>query len=259
MPLFKGNLNGPGELEIDVDVIDEKVKVSSNDQLAEYLEDKLVAGDGVTITILNEGGTEQMMISAEGGGTAYEDPDYLTFTNNVNAVEIGSTVTQVIMNWTRNKDFTSQSLNQGIGGIDPLILTHTHNTSFTTNRTYTITGGDGIKETSESTNIYFRSKRYWGVNNKATQLNDAEIIALGGELATSRLMTKTFDCTNYRRIWICYPQSFGVAHFRVGGFENNDFTRYDVTHINASGGSVAYYLYRYNWDLYGDYYSIEVY
>jgi len=49
-------------------VADEKVKVSSNDTTNDYLENKLVAGSNVGITVLNEGGNEQVQISATVSG-----------------------------------------------------------------------------------------------------------------------------------------------------------------------------------------------
>lgn len=44
-----------------------KVRVSSNDTLAEFLEDKLSAGANVAITVIDEGGEETLRISALGG------------------------------------------------------------------------------------------------------------------------------------------------------------------------------------------------
>lgn len=44
---------------------DEKLKVSANDTTAAYLEDKIVAGDGVKLTVQNEGGNENIKIDAD--------------------------------------------------------------------------------------------------------------------------------------------------------------------------------------------------
>ena len=41
-----------------------KVKVSSDDTTEDFLESKIVAGDGVTVTVLNDGANEQLEISA---------------------------------------------------------------------------------------------------------------------------------------------------------------------------------------------------
>lgn len=51
-----------------VGATDELVKVSTNDTTADYLGNKLVAGTGVTLTVLNAGANEQIEISASGGG-----------------------------------------------------------------------------------------------------------------------------------------------------------------------------------------------
>ena len=44
--------------------IDEKVKVSSNDTLADFLISKIVAGVNITITEINDGGNETLEIKA---------------------------------------------------------------------------------------------------------------------------------------------------------------------------------------------------
>lgn len=51
---------------------DELVKVSANDTNAGYLEDKIVAGNNVTVTTLNDGANEQFQISAGPGYNVYE-------------------------------------------------------------------------------------------------------------------------------------------------------------------------------------------
>ena len=56
-----------GSCEEDADA-DVQVKVSANDTTANYLENKLVAGSNVTLTVNNEGLDETITISATGGG-----------------------------------------------------------------------------------------------------------------------------------------------------------------------------------------------
>lgn len=46
------------------------VKVSANDALDRFLEDKLAAGSNITLTTINEGGNEQVQIASSGGGGA---------------------------------------------------------------------------------------------------------------------------------------------------------------------------------------------
>ena len=59
---------------IDVVVTDEKVKVSSTDTTSDYLVNKIVAGENVTITVLNSGSNERLEISATGSGGGSTTP-----------------------------------------------------------------------------------------------------------------------------------------------------------------------------------------
>lgn len=45
---------------------DENVKVSDDDTTADHLDDKIVAGSGIALTVLNDGLNEQLSISATG-------------------------------------------------------------------------------------------------------------------------------------------------------------------------------------------------
>jgi hypothetical protein len=85
---------------------DEKAKVSSNDTTAGYLNGKLVAGAGITLTENNDGGNETLTISstgAVGGGgisglAIYEDSIFkatgtaISFNDNLNVSVTGTTV-----------------------------------------------------------------------------------------------------------------------------------------------------------------------
>lgn len=54
---------------------DEKVKVSSNDTTAAYLDTKIVAGPGVRLVVLNDGANESLRIDLAGTGTGTEVDD----------------------------------------------------------------------------------------------------------------------------------------------------------------------------------------
>ena len=51
---------------------DEKVKVSSNDTTANFLKNKLVAGNNITLEEQNDGENETLKINATGGTTLDE-------------------------------------------------------------------------------------------------------------------------------------------------------------------------------------------
>jgi len=65
---FEQSLSGGPYIPFGAGGDDELVKVSRNDTTADYLNGKLVAGPGVTLTELNDGGDESLRVSADGGG-----------------------------------------------------------------------------------------------------------------------------------------------------------------------------------------------
>ena len=140
----------------------------------------------------------------------YVNPSITSFTNTVNAVEIGTTVNSTTLNWTLNKNVTAETLNQGIGSITPSLRTYTHVDTYTTDRTYTLTVNDGTNNVSASSGVYFRYKRYYGTNASAT-LNDGQIISLTGELSTSRVQTRNGISPSNEYIYIVYPAAWGTA------------------------------------------------
>ncbi|MFA5187682.1 MAG: hypothetical protein WC551_14470, partial [Patescibacteria group bacterium] len=182
----------------------------------------------------------------------YVNPSITSFTNTVNQVEIGTTVASTTLNWTINKSVTSESLNQGIGFITPSLRTYTHVDSYTTDRTYTLTVNDGTNNTSASTSVYFRYKRYYGTNASAT-LNDGQIISLTGELSTSRVQTRNGITPSNEYIYIVYPAAWGTATFTVNGLLNTDWTLTVQSHTNSSGYTANYNVYRTNNLLTGSY------
>lgn len=171
-----------------------------------------------------------------------------TFTNNISAVEIGSTVISTILTWTidEDADLTSQSLNQGIGEVTPLTArNYTHTDSYTVNRTYTLTITDGVNPDAANTTVYFRHKKYWGTNSN-TSLNDAQIIALSSELSTSISMSKTIVSSG-TYIYFAWPSSWDSsppATFTVNGLNNTAWTYVTRNFINASGYTEEFRIYK---------------
>lgn len=160
--------------------------------------------------------------------------------------EIGSTRATTTLTWVWNKTIVSQSLNQGIGSLDPALRTYTYNTAISSDTTFTITGTDGTTQKSASTNVKFLPKRYWGVSAK-TSLTDAEIIALSSELSTTRVQTRTFDCSGGKYFYFAIKTSYcnGIA-FKVGGLSFSDMLVETRQFTNASGYTDSYNIYRVN-------------
>lgn len=158
--------------------------------------------------------------------------------------EIGSTRASTTLTWRWNKNPVSQSLNQGIGSLDPSIRTYTYNTPISTNTTFTISGTDGTNPASDSTSVRFLPSRYWGVSTK-TSLTDAEILTLSSQLSTSRQQTRTFDCSGGRYIYFAIKTSYcnGIK-FKVGGLDYSDMIVETRQFTNASGHTDTYNIYR---------------
>ncbi len=187
----------------------------------------------------------------------YQAPVISGFTNNIGTVEIGTTVTSTVLNWSYNKTMITASLNQGIGSISPSLLTYTQTATYTTNRTYTLTAGDGVNSTSANTTISFENKNYWGSSiHDSSTITDAQIIALNKGFTITR--AKSFSVSpSAEYIVYSYPASFGAATFTVNGFLDTAFTLTTRNFVNASGATVSYNIYTSN-DLLTGTYSVVV-
>lgn len=182
-----------------------------------------------------------------------------SFTNNVGTVELGVTVTSVQLNWSMNRDPVSQSINQGIGSLPVAQRAYTHSTSFTSDRTYTLSATSTGPETpSANTSVVFRLKRYWGTSSN-TSLTDGQIIALANwEYDTNVGMNeKVLNCSA-EYMYFCYPDSWGAATFTVNGLENTAWTLVQRAFVNASGHSETYRIYRSNNLLTGTNYKVII-
>ncbi len=174
-----------------------------------------------------------------------------SFNNSVGTVEIGSTVTSVVLTWAYNKAITSQSINQGIGSLATNLTAYTDNGSFTSNRTYTLSASDGQTPANRSTTLSFSPKRYWGPSSDAA-ITDPEIIALSQEFASGFAQTKNITAAA-QYVYFAFPSSFGTPTFTVNGLLNTAWTLTTRTFVNASGHSSSYDIWRSNNLLTGSY------
>ena len=160
--------------------------------------------------------------------------------------ERGQSIASRSLTWTASKALASQAITGGgVPALDPADRAATAVGPFTTDTTWTLTATATSGESaSASTGLAFRSRRHWGVS-AAAALDDAALLALaGGELATSRLQTRTLDATGGRFLWFAWPAEFGVPAFWVGGLLNTDWTETIRDHVNAYGHTRSYRLYR---------------
>jgi hypothetical protein len=175
--------------------------------------------------------------------------------------EVGSTVASVELNWSYNEgdaDPDSQSLNQGIGAIANNLRTTTYSTpisaSSVSTTTFTINSSDDIRGSdSDSVNVRFAFRVYYGVTSQGTNLNEAQIEALASNaLQSSRSRTVDYDCTGGNYTVYAYPKSYGLATVRDGNgllvqnwrdSEASVTDPYEVSVTNANGITTDYYVY----------------
>lgn len=185
-----------------------------------------------------------------GGGTA---PSITSFINNVNSVEIGSTVVSTKLDWVlAGGAITSQSINQGIGALAIALRTKTDLTNYTTDRTYTLTISDGTNTDNKSTSVSFKNKFYWGVSAN-TSLTDPQILALSSELTSSFLVTAKTMHPAGEYLYFAFPTSFGTPTISINGLVNTAWTLVTRNFTNASGYTTSYDIYRSNNLLTGTY------
>lgn len=176
----------------------------------------------------------------------YVAPVVTSFTGGGN-YEIGASVASVDLNWAFNKTIVSQSINNGVGSLDPALRTLHVNGPWTTNQTWTITASDGTNNAGASTSIAFLRKRYWGADAAESLPDDEDIIALSQELSTSRGKTINYNCSGGKYPYYVYPTSFGaLTGAVVNGLAFSDYTQTIQTFTNAQGHTENYYVTRFN-------------
>lgn len=177
----------------------------------------------------------------------YVAPKINSFSNTVNTVEIGQTITAVTLAWTLNKTMTSLSLNQSIGSVLGTTSKVLSGLSLTSGITYTLTAGDGENTAAASTSVVFDPKRYWGVS-ASDSLTSAEVLALGNsEFATSFGKSITYNATGGKYPYYAFPATFGTpSAVTVGGLAFSDFSVDVVSVTNASGYTQNYNVIRFS-------------
>lgn len=222
--------------------------------LLDAKQDKLIAGDNITIDVDNT-------ISASGTGGDYEDRitaleealEELTyvkikinsFTNNVGTVEIGTTITDVTLNWTTNKTPTTLKLD----GTD-ITPTDTSKAltglTITSDKSYTLVATDDKSNSSSATtSIKFLNGVYYGACAEGTY-DSAFILGLTRKLQSSKAITFTVSANAGQYIYYALPSSYGasVDSFSVGGFVGGFSKVNSIEFTNASGHTTTYDIYR---------------
>jgi hypothetical protein len=217
--------------------------------------------------ILNVSGVAgQIIVTNTSGGNVtiglYVGPAILSFTNNINTVEIGTSKATVTLNWTLNSTpITTQTLTATSGPSPGSISTALRTATLTGPYapvspgpiTWTLQTSDGINSPSATTSAYFLNQIYWGTSPN-TSLTTAQILALSGtpsggqQFATTRNLAVAYNCSAGGVYpYFCYPTSFGaLTSVTVGGLPFSAYTVTTQSFTNASGYVSNYYVVRFN-------------
>ena len=176
----------------------------------------------------------------------YIKPEITSFTSTAQEVyEVGQNVSNIVFNWTTNKNITTQTLTD-CPLADANVRTATYTNNITSNKTFTLTIGDGQNTASKNISISFRNKIYYGSSVIPTNFNSAFILGLSNKkFATGK--SGSFDITvgSNEYGFIAFPSSFGtLSSVNIGGFNTDVISCGNISFTNASGGTTNYNIYR---------------
>lgn len=166
-----------------------------------------------------------------------------TFSNNVNTVEMGRTITDVTLNWTLNK--TPKTLKLDGSDLDVNLRTKSlSGLSITANKTFSLVATDNRDATAnKNTTITFYNGVYYGVADAGESYDSAFILALTKNLQGSRAKTFTVNAGVGKHIFYCVPTRFGACSFNVGGFDGGFSKVSTISFTNDSGYTESYDIY----------------
>lgn len=175
-----------------------------------------------------------------------------SFNSNVNVVEKGEAIKNILLNWTLSKDPVTQTIdiNPIIDRIPPITASDRgaiiSGKDIVKDTTFTLTVTDERGTTATKTvSITFLNGVYYGAHTNADGLTSEQIIGtLTKNLQSSKDTTFTVNAGSSEYIYFCMPSRFDAPRFIVGGFEGG-FDKVSTIYIkNASGYSDSYDIYR---------------
>lgn len=159
--------------------------------------------------------------------------------------ETGSTVSELVFNWSYNKDISEQTLTD-CSLADETVRTATYSTPFSTNKTFTLNATDGENSVSKSLSIQFQNKIYWGSAETPQDYNSAFILGLSSsKFATSYKGSYTITAGSGQYAYICCPKSWNIPSVcKISGFSTELVKENSISFTNSSGGVVVYDILR---------------
>ena len=175
----------------------------------------------------------------------YKKIEITAFSNNVNTVEMGRTITSVTFNWNYNKQ--PKKLELDAQNLDVSLKSTTlSDLSITSNKSWTLKATDEKDAVAtRTTGVSFLNGMYTGVGTvEADGVNNDFIKSLSKTLTGSKAKTFTVNAAGGQYIYYAIPARFGTPTFKVGGFEGGFELLKTFEFTNASGYAESYVVYR---------------
>lgn len=175
----------------------------------------------------------------------YKAPVINSFTNNVNTVEKGQTVTAVKLSWSTNKTPTKLTVNDE--DVDVASTSKDlADLSLTANTTYTLKMTDEKgASASKSTTVSFLNGVYSGTGTADGDAINKEFIAgLSKTLSGSAKRDYTFNAEAGQFCYIAFPEAYGAVTPNIGGFDGGMKIVKTFDYENPSGFTESYVVYR---------------
>lgn len=235
-----------------------------------------VANEGKILQVDSSGDLALVDVSAMGGdasGVSYTNSDFSTLDNVKKALdnlfskvyyvepkiesftmtpstteyEVGSTVNEVVFNWSYNKDVVSQTLTD-CSLADETVRTATYSTPITSNKTFTLNASDGEKSVSSSKSISFKHKIYWGACAEpiSGDYDSAFILALSSKrFSTNTKGSYSATLGSGEFLYVAYPSTWSqIDSWWIGGFEVTTEQIGTLAFTNVSGNTTTFRITR---------------
>ena len=180
----------------------------------------------------------------------YVAPEITSFTMTpaTTEYEIGASVSDLVFAWTYNKDITTQTLTD-CTLADETVRTATAAGPYTTNKTFTLSAGDGENTVTASKSISFKHKVYWGsaaIPTSPATYDSAFILALSDKkFATNTKGTYPMTVASDEYGFLAYPDSWGmVTGWWINGLQAETYDCGTVSFTNASGNTTTFRVLR---------------
>lgn len=181
----------------------------------------------------------------------YVPIEMTAFSVSPSLVEIGSTRSTATLSYTMNKDALKMMLdNVEIPNTAKTGTISLTSLSLTANKTWTLKATDSRKIlqdewVSRNTTMTFTNKVKYGVAAEPANINDAFLNGLPTRtLSTSKVRSFSVNAGSGQYIWYALPSSYGTCTFTVGGFTGGFSLVKTFNHVNESGATVEYRVYR---------------